>query len=97
MLKRVLHVRKVSRQNSGGKQRTVSACVVVGDENGSAGLGMGRGVDTPQAISKAIKHAERNLILFPRLENRTLFSDVFLKFHCVRLELRSSKPGFGVD
>ena len=43
LLQRVLHVRRVARVNSGGKIRSISALVVVGDQNGSAGYGMGRG------------------------------------------------------
>lgn len=89
LLKRVLHIRQVSRVNSGGKIRSTSALVIVGNQNGSAGMGMGRGKDTLSAVTKVSSHltkatdqAEKNMISFPRLDNRTFFSDVDFKvFH----------------
>jgi Ribosomal protein S5, N-terminal domain len=52
LLKRVLSVRNVVRVTGGGKVRSVSALVVVGDQNGSAGYGQGRGADTASAVAK---------------------------------------------
>jgi small subunit ribosomal protein S5 len=66
LLQRVLSVRQVARVNSGGKIRSVSALVVVGDRNGSAGYGMGRGNDTMAAVNKATDQAKKNLKTYLR-------------------------------
>ncbi|KAI8923378.1 ribosomal protein S5, C-terminal domain-containing protein [Entophlyctis helioformis] len=95
-LRRVLHIRKVARVNSGGKVRSVSALVVVGNQNGSAGYGMGRAEDGSSAIQKATAQAEKNMVFFDRLENRTIFSDIDHQFHHVRLKLFSARPGYGL-
>jgi small subunit ribosomal protein S5 len=93
LLQRVLHIRKVARVNSGGKIRSTSALVVVGDQNGHAGYGMGRGKDTATAVQKAIVQAQKNMDLIPRLENRTIHADMDFKFKHVQFKLRNAKPG----
>ncbi|KAI8904323.1 ribosomal protein S5, C-terminal domain-containing protein [Gorgonomyces haynaldii] len=70
--------------------------VVVGDQHGNAGVGMGRGPDTPSAIRKATEIAQKKMVFVPRLDNRTIYSDVNMKFHNVNIELRSAKPGHGL-
>jgi ribosomal protein S5 len=93
LLQRVLHIRKVSRVNSGGKIRSISALVVVGNQNGSAGYGMGRGTDTATAVQKALVQAQKNLQPILRLDNRTIYSDIEYQYHRVNLTLRTAKPG----
>ncbi|KAJ3272266.1 28S ribosomal protein S5, mitochondrial [Terramyces sp. JEL0728] len=96
LLRRVLHIRKVSRTNSGGKVRSVSATVVIGDQQGSAGYGMGSSIDYAGAVEKATLQAKKNMQHFDLLENRTIFNDVDYKFHKVSLALKTAKPGYGV-
>jgi ribosomal protein S5 len=93
LLQRVLHIRKVSRVNSGGKIRSISALVVVGNPNGSAGYGMGRGTDTATAVQKALVQAQKNVQPILRLDNRTIYSDIEYQYHRVTLTLRTAKPG----
>jgi small subunit ribosomal protein S5 len=93
LLQRVLHIRKVARVNSGGKIRSTSALVVVGDQNGHAGYGMGRGSDTATAVQKALAQAQKNIELIPRLENRTIYADMDFKFKRVQFKMRNAKPG----
>ncbi|KAJ1548015.1 28S ribosomal protein S5, mitochondrial [Cladochytrium tenue] len=94
--KRVLHVRTVSRTTSGGKIRTSSALVVVGNGNGLAGYGEGRGKDNAAAILKATRVATKNMVPVARFEHRTVFGDIALKHHSVNLEMRAAPPGYGV-
>ena len=93
LLQRVLHVRRVARVNSGGKIRSVSALVAVGDQNGSAGYALGRGTDISTAVQKAVIKAEKNMQYFLRLDNRTIYSDIDHKFHRVNFKFKSAKPG----
>jgi small subunit ribosomal protein S5 len=93
LLQRVLHIRRVARVNSGGKIRSTSAMVVVGNMNGKAGFGLGRGQDSGSAILKAVEQAKKNMIEIPRLENRTIYSNIDYKFHKVQLKFYNAKPG----
>ncbi|TPX69045.1 hypothetical protein SpCBS45565_g02643 [Spizellomyces sp. 'palustris'] len=96
LMKRVLHIRRVARVNSGGKVRSVSALVVVGNGNGAAGYGEGRATDAAAAVQKATKNAEKNMTYFHRFNNRTIFSNIDFNWHKVQLQLRSAPPGYGV-
>ncbi|TPX60742.1 hypothetical protein PhCBS80983_g01575 [Powellomyces hirtus] len=96
LMKRVLHVRRVARVNSGGKVRSVSALVVVGNGNGAAGYGEGRAVEAAAAVLKATRNAEKNMTSFYRFNNRTIFNNIDFNWHKVRLQLRSAPPGYGV-
>ncbi|KAJ3299396.1 T-complex protein 1 subunit beta [Borealophlyctis nickersoniae] len=96
LIKRVLHVRRVSRVTKGGKVRTISALVVVGNGNGSAGYGEGRAADYAYAVQKATKIAERNMSFFHRFDNRTIFKNIDYDYHGVKLELKAATPGFGL-
>ena len=50
--KRTVSIRRVAKVTKGGKRLRFSAMVVVGDHNGSVGVGLGRGVDTRSAVEK---------------------------------------------
>jgi small subunit ribosomal protein S5 len=93
LLQRVLHVRKVARVNSGGKIRSTSALVVIGNMNGRAGFGLGKGQDSGSAILKAVEQAKKNMIDIPRLENRTIYSNIDYNFHKVNFRFYNAKPG----
>ncbi|KAI8615952.1 ribosomal protein S5, C-terminal domain-containing protein, partial [Chytriomyces sp. MP71] len=94
--KRILLVRKVARVTKGGKIRTTSAVVVVGNGNGVAGYGEGRAADTNGAITKATALAIKNMIPFPRFQHRTVFGDIVHQYQSVRLDIKTAPPGFGI-
>ena len=97
MLKRIVCIRKVARVNSGGKIRSVSAMVIVGNENGVGGYGMGRAADTPTAVMKATKIAQKTATFIPRFDNRTIYSDVDYKYNSVNLLMRTTIPGISLQ
>ncbi|KAJ3089869.1 28S ribosomal protein S5, mitochondrial [Physocladia obscura] len=94
--KRVLHVRQVSRSTKGGKIRTTSAIVVVGNGNGVGGYGEGRAADRAGAISKATAVAAKNMTVIPRFQQRTVYGDIVHRYHAVRLDIKTAPPGFGI-
>jgi small subunit ribosomal protein S5 len=93
LLKSALLIRRVARVNSGGKVRTVSALVAVGNGNGMLGIGMGRGKDGQTAVRKAAIKAESEMVSIPRLDQRTIYHDINFKYHSVKLLMRVAKPG----
>ncbi|KAI8848329.1 ribosomal protein S5, C-terminal domain-containing protein, partial [Chytridium lagenaria] len=94
--KRVLHIRRVARTTSGGKIRSISAIVVVGNGNGVGGYGEGRAMDQASAVMKATRSAVKNMVAVDLFQHRTIFSDVAHKFHCVKVNLRAAPPGYGI-
>ncbi|KAJ3416522.1 28S ribosomal protein S5, mitochondrial [Chytridiales sp. JEL 0842] len=94
--RRVLHVRRVARVTSGGKVRSVSAIVVVGNGNGVGGYGEGRAMDVQGAVMKAVRQAEKNMLPIERFEHRTIFGNIDYYFHKVNLKLRAAPPGNGI-
>ncbi len=58
----VVSIQRVTKVVKGGKNLSFSALVVVGDQHGHAGFGMGKAREVPMAIRKAIEQAKKNLI-----------------------------------
>ena len=58
----VVSIQRVTKVVKGGKNLSFSALVVVGDQHGHAGFGMGKAREVPMAIRKAIEQAKKNII-----------------------------------
>jgi hypothetical protein len=93
--KRLLLIRRVARVNSGGKIRSTSALVVVGNGQGAAGYGLGNSTDVQTAIQKATIQAQKTMVHIPRFDNRTIYSDVDYKVLGTRLMIKTAVPGMG--
>ena len=59
---KVVSLNRVSKTVKGGRTSRFSALVVVGDENGHVGYGMGKAAEVPDAIRKGIDEAKKNMI-----------------------------------
>lgn len=92
-MRRVIHVRRVSRTTKGGKVRSVTAIVIVGNGNGSAGYGEGKAPESAAAVQKATRAAIKNMVYVDRYDGRTVFSDIDHKFKNTRVLLWSAPPG----
>jgi len=92
----VCSLRRVSRVMKGGKVMRFSALVVSGDGKGRVGYGLGRAVEVAEAIRKASRKAEKNMIHVPFKEGRTIHHDVNETFLSSRVCIRSAKPGRGI-
>ena len=91
----VLLIKRVSKKIPGGNYVSFSALVVVGDRRGQVGLGLGRGLEVPPAIKKAIKHAKKNLIKVP-IYRDTLPHEIFLKYKAAKIFLKPAPVGTGL-
>ncbi len=61
LTKKLIAVNRVTKVVKGGRNMRFSALVVVGNENGMVGLGMGKAAEVPEAIEKATQAAKRSL------------------------------------
>lgn len=92
---KVLLIRRVSKKTSGGNYISFSALVAVGDMNGKVGIGIGRGLEVPQAIKKGISYAKKHLITVP-IYHATIPHMVNVKFKAAHLILKPAPEGAGL-
>lgn len=92
---RVLLIRRVSKKTPGGNYINFSALVAVGDKNGRIGLGLGRGLEVPQAIKKGFNYAKKHMIKVP-LRNGTIPFEVKVKYKSAKILIKPAPAGTGL-
>ena len=92
---RLVAIQRVTKVSKGGRHFSFAAIVVVGDENGVVGYGLGKANEVTTAISKGIEDAKKNLIKVPVL-NGTIPHEQETKFGGARVFMKPAAPGTGV-
>ena len=92
---KVVYINRVTKVVKGGRNFRFSALVVVGDENGHVGVGMGKSIEIPVAIKKGIEDAKKNLIEVPMV-GTTIPHEVTSVFGGARVLLKPAIEGAGV-
>lgn len=92
---KLVAVNRVTKVTKGGRTFSFSAIVVVGDENGIVGHGLGKAKEVTEAISKGIDDAKKNLIRVPILHGTVPHMQKG-KFSGARVMLRPASEGTGV-
>ena len=92
---RLVGVQRVTKVTKGGRAFGFSAIVVVGDENGVVGQGLGKSKEVAEAIAKAIEDAKKNLVRIPIL-GATLPHEQKGKFGGAKVFLKPASHGTGV-
>ena len=85
----------MTKVTKGGRTFGFSAIVVVGDENGVVGHGLGKSKDVSSAIAKAVEDAKKNLVRIPIVKG-TLPHEQKGKFGGARVNIIPAAPGTGV-
>ena len=92
---RLVAINRVTKVTKGGRTFTFAAIVVVGNEDGIVGYGMGRASEVPAAIAKGVEAAKKNLIRVP-IYNGTIPHEQIGRFGGARILLRPASAGSGV-
>ena len=71
------------------------ACMIIGDKKGRVGIGIAKGIDVSQAISKAVVKAKKTLIHVPIVEG-TVPHQISVKFKSAKVMIRPAKKGSGI-
>lgn len=92
---KLVTVNRVSKTVKGGKQFAFTALTVVGDGAGKVGFGYGKAREVPQAISKAMDQARKNMISVP-LKGLTLQHEIWGQHGATQVFMRPASDGTGV-
>lgn len=92
---KLVSLNRVAKVTKGGRTFTFAAVVVVGDGKGTIGQGLGKAREVSEAISKAVKDAEKNIVKVPII-NGTIPHEAYGKFDAGRVLIKPAAQGTGV-
>ena len=94
-VEKLVYLNRVSKTVKGGRVAKFSALMVVGDEKGLVGFGLGKAAEVPEAIRKGIEDAKKNMINVS-LSGTTIPHEVIGEFGAGRVLMKPAAPGTGV-
>lgn len=92
---KVIQVNRVSKKTRGGNKIGFSVLVVIGDQKGQVGVGLGKASDVQSAIKKAITYAKKHLLKVP-LRGTTIPHPINVKLGAAKIMLKPASAGTGV-
>ena len=92
---RLVFINRVAKVTKGSKNFRFTALMVVGDENGHVGVGLGKAAEIPEAVRKGIEDAKRHLVEVP-LVGTTIPHAVEGKFGKGHVRMLPAEEGTGV-
>jgi small subunit ribosomal protein S5 len=92
---RLVSIQRVTKVTKGGRTFSISAIVVVGNENGVVGYGLGKASEVQAAIAKGVEDAKKNLVNVPII-NGTIPHKQEVRFGGSEVMIRPAAPGTGI-
>ncbi|MEJ5272786.1 MAG: 30S ribosomal protein S5 [Spirochaetota bacterium] len=102
IIEKTVRLGRTAKVVKGGRRFSFNALVVVGDKNGNVGYGFGKAKEVPMAITKATRHAKRNLVEVKikrtgeKGENVTIPFPITYKYKSSIVLLKPAAPGTGI-
>jgi small subunit ribosomal protein S5 len=93
---RVVAVQRVTKVVKGGKKLSFRAVIVVGNQQGQVGVGVGKAADVSTAVRKAVTDGKKNVINVPLTTSNSIPHKINGRFGAAKLILVPSAPGSGV-
>tara|TARA_Y100001970_G_scaffold217138_1_gene265882 strand:- start:2599 stop:3207 length:609 start_codon:yes stop_codon:yes gene_type:complete len=93
---RVVQIRRVSKTVKGGKKMSFRAIVVVGNEKGQVGVGVGKAGDVIGAVRKGVTDGKKNLVRVPLTPNNSIPTLSLGRNGAANVLIRPAAPGTGV-
>lgn len=95
-IERLIKISRVTKVTKGGKKLSFRAVVVIGDENGQVGVGVGKAEDVVNAFKKAKTDGRKNLIKIPITKSLSIPHGVIGNKGACKIIMRPSIEGSGV-
>ncbi|MCL1845583.1 MAG: 30S ribosomal protein S5 [Defluviitaleaceae bacterium] len=93
---KVVSINRVTKVVKGGRTFRFAALVVVGDEAGHVGVGLGKANEIPEAIRKGKEDAKKNMFFLEKNENDSIYHEILGHFGAARVLMRPAPEGTGV-
>ena len=94
-VEKLVYLNRVSKTVKGGRVAKFSALVVIGDEKGKVGYGLGKAAEVAEAIRKGIEDAKKNMVKIT-LSGTTIPHEVIGEFGAGRVLLKPASKGTGI-
>jgi small subunit ribosomal protein S5 len=93
---RVVQIRRVTKVVKGGKKLSFRAIIVIGNELGQVGVGVGKASDVIGAVKKAVTDGKKNIVTIPITKANSIPHIITGRSGAAKVIMRPSAPGSGV-